>query len=302
VLLNNNRLIVTFIIVFSLLNPLLNGAEKRPISKYWLEMFILNSDLIIKGEIIAIEARLMDANLVYQSRINHDMVVTELTIQIEKVIAGEYEGDTIKAILKEGELNGRKSMRADHALLNPKEGESIIIALGYNIYGNNLYILHHRNAFFKIEGDSLLPYEKESFLDVSNPLEVIEAKAEERQFNNMYRAADLICLGFVKEIYFPTQLSAQFKVGIKEIFKGPTDLFELTVDGSNIRWVFKEGETDYQVLLFLQKDKDVYKTVAGINGYYTVENNKLIRIRHAPLRTNLTDLKSQFNIWKALKK
>jgi len=296
---NAFRMLVVVIIGVMLFNVPLQAEGARPIGERYLKKIVEFADLIIEGVIIDKESKLVDLSEI--SNINtsshpSDWVVTELTIEIERLIAGEYDDKIIKMILKEGEYQGLKSHTGGYELLNPEISDRIIVGLVHNAYQSNNYTLFYRVAFFKVDNDcDLVPYMKEAYIDVDNPLEIIEREAKERSFEEMYRNADLVCIG---EVTYSNEAYRKQKVNVQEILKGELEKPEITIDGANLFKSYYKKEPGYRVLLFLAKKDDEYITLAGINGYYAIENDALIRSHHTSLKASLTGMKEKMNKWK----
>ena len=300
------RSLLLFLILLILISPLAQSNDRIRISRIDIESYVLNEDIVIQGQIIAVEAKLMDKSKVLGGSIKDrgEWIVTELIIQIDRVITGEYEGATINAILIGGEYQGRTALTAGYSRKNPKVGENVIIFLSYNMFGYGNYILAIDEAFFKIVGDDLVPYVEQAYLDVDNPLEIIEKRAKARTFEEMYKTADLICVGNVKDVrdvysFMRTgKLMGKFIVEIEETLKGEADNPEITIDASNFTPGFISKQIGNRVLLFLKKWGSNFKTIEGRNGYYTLKEGKLFKGNIAPILTTLEGLKESVEKWK----
>jgi len=280
-----------------------SAQEKQEITQADLEWIVQNLDLIIRGQVTDVEEKLVAPIAVYGHGSNEpNMVITEVTMRISDVLAGSYTGNEIKFILEEGELNELRTFSADYAPMHVKVGDSGIVGIAPNTRGTEYNILNNRKAFFKIDGTNLIPYQEEYRLEVDEPLEIIEKKAKERHLSEIFRAADLVCLGTVTRLLDPGSPDLEISVSIDEILKGTSKKSIIEVDVSDVNRSFKRKQPGFQALLFLKKTGSGYKTVAGVNGYYVLKGEKLYRGFTQPFSFGISELKRKIEVWKEIER
>jgi hypothetical protein len=276
--------------------------EKREITQKSLEWNVQNLDWIIQGQITDAQPKYMTTKELFGvGSDKNEMVVTEITMRVEKVIAGEYEANDLVFIIEEGKLDGLISGIADEPLMQVNVGDSAIVGLWANLRGtsHNIHkILDNRDAFFKIKGGKLIPYPPNRYLSLSNPLKVIKDKARKREMKSVFDYADLVCLGTVTYVTGWDMRSPKLVIKIAETLKGSSDKSEITVDVTNTSRSFENKRPGYQVLLFLKRTGQEYIPVEGVNGYYVVEGEKITRGHTLPPHTNMSQIKSKISVWK----
>ena len=104
----------------------------------------------------------------------------------------------------------------------------------------------------------------------------------------------MTCIG---QVTYSNEAERKQKVKVTRCLKGQLDDQEITVNGINLLKHFYKKEPGYDVLLFLNKEDSVYKTLAGINGYFKIESGKLIRNKSTVLNTELSDLEIKISVW-----
>ena len=277
------------------------AQEKREITQKSLEWNVQNLDWIIQGQITSLQPKFMTSKELFgDGSDKNKSVVTEVTMHVENVIAGEYEADDLVFIIEEGKLDGVKSGIADEPFMQVRVGDRAIVGLWANMRGisHNIHkILDNRDAFFKIEGGKLIPYPPNRYFSFSNPLEVIKDKARKREMKSVFDSADLVCLGTVTDVTGWDMRSPKLVVKITETMKGSSSESEITVDVTNTSRSFENKGPGYHVLLFLKRTGQEYIPVEGLNGYYVVDGEKITR-GTLPLRTNVSQLKSKLSVWR----
>lgn len=276
------------------------AQEKREITQRSLEWNVQNLDWIIQGEVTDLQPKFMTSKELFGDCDKGKSIVTEVTMQVEKVIAGEYEADDLIFIIREGKLDGLVSGIGGEPLMQVSIGDRAIVGLWANMRGtsHNIHkILDNRDAFFKIEGGKLIPYPPNRYFSFSNPLEVIKDKAKKREMKSVFDSADLVCLGTVTDVTGWDMRSPKLVVKITETMKGSSSESEITVDVTNTSRSFENKGPGYHVLLFLKRTGQEYMPVEGLNGYYVVDGEKITR-GTLPLRTNVSQIKSKISVWR----
>ena len=277
------------------------AQEKREITKKSLEWTVQNLDWIIQGEVTGLQPKFMTSKELFGNGSDKNKsVVTEVTMHVEKVIAGEYEADDLVFIIEEGKLDGAVSGIGGEPLMQVSVGDRAIVGIWANMRGtsHNIHkILDNRNAFFKIEDGKLIPYPPNRYFSFSNPLEVIKDKARKREMKAVFDSADLVCLGTVTDVTGWDMRSPKLVVKIAETMKGSSSESEITIDVTNTSRSFENKGPGYHVLLFLKRTGQEYIPVEGLNGYYVVEGEKITR-GTLPLRTNASQIKSKISVWR----
>ena len=299
---NRKKIILSFLFFsVSLLFLFSNEGNCTVLTKERFESFLLNYDVIIKGRIVEIIPTTIDKRRAFGYVTDRDTgssVVTKLLIDVEEVIAGEYEKSSVELILREGMLDGRSTFVAGSKPLEFKANDRIVVCFVPDTFGMGDNVLTNRESIFRIDGDNIVPYQKEAVLTFDDPWQVIEQIAKERRFESLFSGADVVCTGTVIELIDPSKPSRRILVAPKEFYKGSCAEDRITVDVSNILQPFAQLESGFKVLLFLQQDGSLYRPVAGVNGYYTLDGEKLVRGHNRPLRKTLRELKSEISIWK----
>ena len=83
-----------------------------------------------------------------------------------------------------------------------------------------------------------------------------------------------------------------------EILKGTSEQSEVAVDMSDVYLPSNLREPGYRVMLFLRTNKSAYRPVAGVNGYYVIQGDRLFRGHGLPSRTSVSQLKNNIRAWK----
>lgn len=279
------------------------SQERREISQTDLEWIVQNLDLIVQGQIADMEEKLVSPVSLYGHGSDEaGMVITEITIQISEVLAGNYSSDKIKITLEEGELNELKTVSADFYPMDVKIGDIVIAGIVPNTRGTDYNILRHRRAFFKLEGKKLTPYQSEYHLVAEKPLETIREKARARQLPIVSKTADLICTGTVTRLIDPSSPVKEILVRIDETLKGTSEEPTITVNVEDVNRSFNNKKPGFHVMLFLKKSGAGYKTVEGVNGYYVIKGDKLCRGFDRPFKYNAAELKQNVKVWKEVER
>lgn len=282
-------------------SPCLAQEAKQDITQSYLEWIVRNLDLVIQGQIKNIEEKYIARRELYgRGSDEPNMIITEIMIQIEKVIAGTYLDDEIAIILTEGEINGVRSVMADYSPMQAKVGDQVLVCIELNARGTGHHIIKHRRAFFRLDGDNLVPYQREYRLAVDKPMEVIANKAKERELPQIFKAADLICIGTVTRLIDPASARKEINVSVDEILKGTEEESSISVDVAEVNRSFKHQRPGFHVLLFLKRDNYGYKTVEGVNGYYVVKGDLLYRGITQPMNFGVSELKGNIKVWKEI--
>lgn len=274
----------------------------QDITKSDLEWIVRNLDLIIEGQVIDVETKLV-APMSFHGHGSADpcMVITEVTIQISDLLAGEHEDNQIKIALEEGRRGELETLSADFSPMDVKIGDNIIVGIVPNTKGTGYNILRHRTAFFKVEDMNLTPYQEEYSVTAKEPIKIIRNKARARQLPEISKTADLICTGTVIRLIDPSSPRKEIQVKIDEIYKGYSKESIVTVDVIDVNRSFKRKNPGFQVFLFLNETRYGYKTVEGVNGYYVVDGDRLNRGFVQPFSHSFTELKRNVKAWKEIK-
>jgi len=176
------------------------AKQKRPISQESFEWMIEIEPLIFQALVIKVEVILVTPKQLY-GLINDtvQLPVTEVTMKIEKIIAGEYEGDEIVIVLPEGRTERATWQRAGRSRMTVNVGDQAIVAFELDSWGTGINILDPEGRFFRVEGAELVPYREEFYLDVDKPLEVMEKKAKEREKSRVIKTIPDELIPGVKE-------------------------------------------------------------------------------------------------------
>jgi len=273
--------------------------QKEPISQESFEFMIQNAPLIFQGEITKVECKLMTQRDLGGPSNTSQLAVTELTMKIEKILAGEYDRDEIQIIVEEGKTERLLTATAGYAMMKFNVGDHAIVALRLNSQGTGYNILDYDLRIFRLEGTKLIPYREEYYLAVDKPLEVMERKAEEREMPEIVKASDLICTGTVTKLigYDCPPRSRRVIVAIDETLKGKAEESEISVDMSRVFLPSTVQMPGFRVMLFLKKGSSGYKPVAGVNGFYAMDGEILTRGHSTPLKMTVSELKSNINMW-----
>lgn len=299
----NRKKIILSLLFFSvsLLFLFSNDGNCSVITKERFESFLLNYDVIIKGRIVEIIPTTLDKRRAFGYVTDKDVgssVVTKLIIEVEEVIAGEYSKSLVELILREGMLDGKSTFLAGSKPLEFTANDRLVVCFVPDTFGMGDNVLTNRESIFRIDGDNIVPYQIESVLTFDNPWQVIEQIAKKRRFESLFSRADVVCMGTVTKLIDPSKPSRRIIVAPKEFYKGSYAEDRITVDVSNILQPFAQLESGFKVLLFLQRDGLFYKPVAGVNGYYTMDGENLVRGHNRPLQKTFGDLKNEISIWK----
>lgn len=288
------------LILVIMVNPSIAAQEKTPITEKGLEWRVQNRPWLIQGRVVKVETKLMDGEELtgLKNARGRQLPGTEITLEIEKVITGDYDGSEICILLAEGTVGGITGYAAGYAPMKIAAGDDAIVAIVPDAMRVGCYVLWDISDFFKIDGTHLVPYRTEYCVTADNPLEVIARKAKERQMPELFKAADVVFLGTVKKLIDPGSPSRKIVVSVDNPLKGTMKKSEVTVDVSELYQPFARQKPGYKVLLFLKKDDSGFRPVAGINGYYVVRDDKLSRGVDVPLRVTLTQLKGNIKTWK----
>jgi hypothetical protein len=277
------------------------AQQKRPISREDFEQMIQIEPLILQGMVTSVEVKLVTPKEVYGEADNNTTVqiaVTEVTMKIEKIIAGEYDSNEIMIILQEGKTKTSASYVAGYPPLRVNVGDDAIVAFRPDSRGTGLNVLDGSPwTFFRVEGTKLIPYREDLYLAVDSPLEVLAKKAKERELPEVVKASDLICTGTVTKLIDLRSPTRRFAVSIGETLKGKAQQSEITVDMSGVFLSSKIKEPGFQVMLFLKKESSGYRPVAGVNGYYEMHGERLTRGHSVPVRMSVNQLKSDIRMW-----
>lgn len=275
------------------------AQQKRPISQQAFERMIEIEPLVLQGEVEKVEVKLITPRELYGSTNNTVQIpVTEVTMKIEKIIAGEYEGDEIVIVLPEGKTEKIVGGPVGCAPLKVNVGDHAIVAFKLDSEGTGLNVLDNYGGFFRLEGTKLVPYAEGRYLDVDKPLEVMAKKAKERELPEVFKASDLICTATVTRLIDLHSPSRRFVVSIDETLKGRAEQSEITVDMSGIFLSSKIQAPGFRVMLFLKKDTSGYRPVAGVNGYYEMDGERITRGHSTSVKMTVSQLKSKIKTWK----
>lgn len=270
-----------------------NAQTKSPISGEELGALIQNLPLVFRGIVTAVEVKSVDASVLLGPGKRGERIATEVTIRIEKVLAGEYGSKEIMILLQEGKLGNLSYQSADFAPMKVAAGDPILAAIVPNTVGSGYNIVTNRRTLFKIVGEDLVPYQQEYYLAADKPFEIIAKKAMERETAELYKTADLICIGTVARLIDPMKPARWLVVSIGEFLKGAAEEREITVDVSDVCQPFASQKPGYSVLLFLRRSGAEYRPVAGVNGYYVIRGDSLSRGHTTPMRMGMNDLKNK---------
>ena len=269
------------------------AQEKHPISQASFDRMIQIAPLVFQGKVTKVEVKLITPKELFGVRNKSVHIpMTEVTMEIEKIIAGEYESDEIVIVLPEG-----RTVSTGHAPTNVNVGDHAIVAFKLNSLGTGLNVLDRPERFFRVEGTKLIPYMKELYLAVDNPLELLVKKAEERRMTEMFEASDLICTGTVAKLVDVDSLSGRLIVSIDETLKGTAEESEITVDMPDVPLPSTLEGPGFRVMLFLKKDGSRYRPVAGINGYFVMNGENLTSGQSTPVWMSAGQLKSYIEMW-----
>ena len=268
-----------------------HAQTKSPITEEDLGSFIQNLPLVFRGIVTAVEVKPVDASVLLGPGKGGQRIATEVTIRIEKVLAGEYGSKEIQILLQEGKLGNLSYQSADFAPMKVSVGDPILAGIVPNTMGSGYNVVTNRRTLFKIVGQDLVPYQQEYYLAADKPFEIIAKKAKERETAELYKAADLVCIGIVAKLIDPTKPSRRMVVSIGEFLKGTAEGRKITVDVSDVYQPFMSQKPGYSVLLFLRKNGAEYRPVAGVNGYYVIHGDSLSRGHNTPMRTGVSELK-----------
>jgi hypothetical protein len=276
------------------------AQQRRPISQEIFEWIIQNEPLVFRGEVTKVDVKLVTPRELGAMNNTVKIPVTEVTMKIEKVIAGDYESDEIQIIVGEGKLGNLTGTTAGFAIMEFNVGDHAIVALRLNSQGTGYNILDDDEAIFRVEGTKLIPYRKEYSLEVDKPLEIMAKKAREREMPEIIKASDLICTGTVaKLIDMDSRFSSRrLIVSINETLKGTAEKSEISVNMSNVFLPSTVQAPGFRVMLFLKKDGSGYRPVAGVNGYYAMDGERLARGHITPVKLTASQLKSTVKNWK----
>jgi hypothetical protein len=280
------------------------AQQKHPITQEDLEWMMRIEPLIIQGMITKVEVILITPKELYGVRNSTGhMPVTEVTMKIEKVIAGEYDGDEIVIVLPEGETEEVSGGPAGLSRMKVNVGERAIVAFKLDSQGTGLNVLDapSDSRFFRMEGTKLIPYREDLYLAVDNPLEVMAKKADERRIKEkmkeMSKASDLICTGTVTKPAKMDSLSGKWIVSIDETLKGTAEKSEITVDMPDLILTSKLDAPGFRVMLFLKKDDSGYRAVSGFNGCCIMDGERLTSGQGAPVSMSASELKYYIDFW-----
>jgi len=283
--------VAIFVIVMLHSNPMLAGKEVN-IKQSWLEGMTSCSDIIVKGRIVNVEVKYIPWHEVFLGIPKSDAVaiITELTISIDKVITGEYDKETIKAVLKEGKIGNTEMVADNQEPLNPQVGDSIIVALQHNKYGYDRYILTPRYGLFKIINDSIFPYDNTYTLGVDDPLSIMEHSAKQRTFEALYDSSDVVCVG---KVISNDMNNTKIVFDIDEVLKGEIEQSRITIE---YKYILTQARDGMRLLIFLRRQGSTYSNIAGENGVYLIDNDgRLIRGFRSIMLTTLTNLKTDMS-------
>lgn len=275
------------------------AQEKRSISQEFFEFMIQNSPLVFQGEITKVECKLMAQKDLGGLSNTSQIAVTQVTMKIEKIIAGEYDSDEIQIIVGEGRTERLVSITAGLTPMKFNVGDHAIVAFKLNSQGTGYNILED-HEIFRLEGTKLIPYREEYSLAVDNPLGVLARKAKKREMPEIFKASDLICTGTVTKLigYDSPPSSRRLMVSIDETLKGEAEESEISVDMSKVFLPSAAQAPGFRVMLFLKKGSSGYRPVAGVNGFYAMDGEILTRGHSTPVKMTASQLKSNIKMWK----
>jgi hypothetical protein len=276
------------------------AQQRRPISQEVFEWMIQNEPLVFQGEIARVEVKLMTPKELGGMNSTVQMPVTEVTMKVEKIIAGEYDSDEIQIIVGEGKKGNLTARTAGFAIMEFNIGDHAIVAFRLNSQGTGCNILDDDEKIFRVKDTKLIPYREEYSLEVDKPLEVMARKAKEREMPEIFKASDLICTGTVKKLIDmdPPSNSRRLIVSIDESLKGAAEKSDISVNMSNIFLPSTVRAPGFRVMLFLKRDSAGYRPVAGVNGYYAMDGESLMRGHITPVKLTASQLKSKIKMWK----
>ena len=287
------------LLIFFQITPLI-AINKRPISEHSLGTLVSSSDLVIQGEIIDVEVKKMNMHEVWGGppRGGPKAIITEFVIRIERVLAGEYEGETISVILREGKTESEFAKIGGYEIITPSKGDDVIVGLWHNNYGYNRLIISFRDLFLKFEGNDYIPYEKSIYLNFDNPLGLIEKRGKERKFEELYKHAEVVCIGSLED---NNTSERKLVLRLEEVLKGDVNQPKITIDYST-GYTIDYDEIGFRLLFFLEKKENIFRIFTGVNGIYPIRDGKLIRRNKSPLNTNLSKLKKDIKVWGKIRK
>lgn len=286
-------------LLLMLVNSAAMAKQKRPISQKSFEWMIEIEPLVFQGEVTKVEVILITPKQLYpEANSSVQIPVTEVTIKIEKIIAGDYDGDEIVIVLPEGETERATGGPAGRSRMKVNIGDHAIVAFKLDSQGTGLNIMDRDERFYRVEGTELIPYREELYLDVDKPLEVMATKAKEREMSEVFRTSNLICTGTVTKLIDLDSPSRKLVVSIDETLKGKAEQSEITVDMSNIFLPSTLQSPGFRVMLFLKKGGSGYMPVAGINGYYLIDGERVTRGHSTPVKMTASQFKSNIEMWK----
>jgi hypothetical protein len=265
---------------------------QRGMSQQSFESMIELAPVIVQGVVARVEAKLVAAKEVSGPGTGEAQIpITEVTMRIEKVIAGEYDSDEIVIVLQEGKAGGFTSVNAGWQLMKVNVGDRAVVALELNSRGTGLNVLDRPSRFFRVEGTDLVQYRGDARVAFDKPLEVMAKKAKERQMPEVVKASDLICTGTVIRLIDRNLPTRRFVVLIDETLKGKAEQPEITVDMSGVYLSSETQTPGFRVLFFLKKEGSGYRPVAGVNGYYEMHGEKLTRGHGTPVKMTATQFR-----------
>ena len=288
------------------------GQAPQKIDEMQLSYMIQNSSLVIEGTIADLHVKNITRGEEYRILKNYPLygdfdrsfqdttqtIVTEVTITISQIIAGDSKRSSIQIVLPEGRIGNRWSGLADHEFLDLNVGDSAIVALTHD--ADQVFVTSYR-SLFRREGDTLVPYAKEFVLDVDDPVTVIEKAAKKRSLEYLSRHADLVCLGTVLSWIDPKDHhDVRVVYSLDERLRGYAKSDTLIVDLSPILGALDHVRPGMRSLLFLAGDGPQYSVLGGANGYLLIRDGMLYRRHKLPTGHTVQKLKAKIEALRAV--
>ena len=278
------------------------AQQKHPITQEDLEWMMRIAPLVFQGLVTKVEVILITPKQLYAgARSTVQMPVTEVTMRIEKIIAGEYDGDEIVIVLPEGETEKGYGGPAGVARMKVNVGDHAIVAFKPDSEGTGLNLMDRDGRFFRVEGTQLIPYREELYLAVDKPLEIMARKGEERRMKEKMRetskASDLICTGTVTKMVDLNSLPGKWIVSIDETLKGTAEKSEITVDMPDLVLPSELEASGFRAVLFLKKDGSGYRPVSGFDGCCIMDGEDLTNGHGTAVSMSASELKYYIDFW-----
>lgn len=278
------------LIIFTLVFIADAVAYNTRINSQMLRGFVLRSDVTLFGEVISVESKFARDVEGFKSNLP-GKVITEITLAVHEVIAGECASKAITFCVNIGDLGYYKSEVEGIASLDVAEGDTILATLRMDAAYNVLMLEPTLVGIFKYEGDELVSYWKNRKVDVPRPLEEVRRIAKERSIGSIVRSADLICTAMLLKTPRRRDEHAFFKINTIIKNKVAFDESELLVLNKDFN-IFPEIDQDQDpLLIFLKHSKDnEFSFVAPAHSIFITDNYDLWTARGYRLVTKLKDI------------